>query len=184
MTESTTRRKATPDQFRALAHPLRLRLIELLRAGPSTATKLGRELGESSGSTSYHLRVLERARLIEEVADAGNGRERWWRRPDMTIVLEPEPGDPASMEAAATMRSIFFARDDDALGRYLAREDELGDDWKRAAWIGSWYVPLTPEAAAELGNRFMDLLDEYRRAPRAADARRTLVTFRALPLFD
>src|SRR5690349_10771636 len=49
-------------QLRALAHPLRLQLLHLLHAeGPATATQLAHRLGESTGSTSYHLRALHRA---------------------------------------------------------------------------------------------------------------------------
>ena len=52
--------------MRALAHPLRMRMVGLLRAeGPATASGLAERLGVSSGLTSYHLRAL---------ADAA-----WWR---------------------------------------------------------------------------------------------------------
>jgi DNA-binding transcriptional ArsR family regulator len=64
---------------RALAHPLRLRLLDLLRFdGPATATMLAGRVEESSGSTSYHLRQLARHGFIEEVAKRDGGRERWW----------------------------------------------------------------------------------------------------------
>ena len=45
-------------EVRALAHPLRLRMLESLADAPATASMLARELGESSGATSYHLRAL------------------------------------------------------------------------------------------------------------------------------
>ena len=53
-------------QLRALSHPLRLRMLEVLREGPATASALGRRLGESSGATSYHLRALAKAGVVEE----------------------------------------------------------------------------------------------------------------------
>src|SRR3954454_12016717 len=71
-----------PPRLRALAHPLRVRLLGLLRLhGPSTATRLAARVGDSSGSTSYHLRQLAAAGLVaEDPAHAGGGgRERWWR---------------------------------------------------------------------------------------------------------
>ena len=56
-----------PRSLKALAHPLRLELLELLRfEGPSTASALARRVGESSGATSYHLRQLARHGYIEE----------------------------------------------------------------------------------------------------------------------
>jgi DNA-binding transcriptional ArsR family regulator len=66
--------------LRALAHPLRMRMIDLLQAdGPATATGLGTRVGESSGTTSWHLRQLAEAGLVEEDSERGNKRERWWR---------------------------------------------------------------------------------------------------------
>src|SRR3712207_7836256 len=58
-------------------------LLGLLRSeGPSTASKLGQRLGESSGSTSYHLRQLAALGFVEEVPGQGTARERWWRARD------------------------------------------------------------------------------------------------------
>ena len=66
--------------LRALAHPLRNRLLGQLRLdGPATASQLGRVVGESSGSTSYHLRQLAAYGFVEEVEGQGTARERWWR---------------------------------------------------------------------------------------------------------
>ena len=63
-----------PRALRALAHPLRVKLLGLLRLeGPMTASDAGRRVGESSGSASYHLRQLERYGLVEE-AEGGTGR--------------------------------------------------------------------------------------------------------------
>ncbi len=69
-----------PRTLRALAHPLRTGLLSLLRAeGPSTASRLGQRVGESSGTTSYHLRRLADLGFVEEVTGQGTARERWWR---------------------------------------------------------------------------------------------------------
>src|SRR3954453_1384634 len=66
--------------LRALAHPLRTRLLAHLRLnGPATASRLGRAVGESSGATSYHLRQLATYGFVEEVEGRGSARERWWR---------------------------------------------------------------------------------------------------------
>src|SRR5690242_12974406 len=79
--------------IRALAHPLRLRLLDLLRfEGPSTATKLAALVGESSGATSYHLRMLAQYGYVEE-ADATDNRERWWRYRQRPVMLPEGEGD-------------------------------------------------------------------------------------------
>ena len=47
------------DSLKALAHPLRVRILHVLTTrGPQTSSSLAAELGESTGSTSYHLRLL------------------------------------------------------------------------------------------------------------------------------
>ena len=73
--------------MQSLAHPLRMRLLGLLRMqGPSTATKLASQVGESSGLTSDHLRQLASVGMVtdadpSDLADVQptGGRERWWK---------------------------------------------------------------------------------------------------------
>jgi len=64
--------------LRALAHPLRVRIYDILgQYGAQTASSLAEQLGESTGSTSYHLRALAKHDLIREAPDRGTARERW-----------------------------------------------------------------------------------------------------------
>ncbi|WP_206681065.1 transcriptional regulator [Actinomadura sp. J1-007] len=80
MTEQPPPKELTdPEQVRLLAHPLRQRIAQILRNGPVSSTSLARELGESTGSTSYHLRRLAKYGFVEEVPELAKGRERWWR---------------------------------------------------------------------------------------------------------
>ncbi|MET0448579.1 MAG: winged helix-turn-helix domain-containing protein [Aeromicrobium sp.] len=68
------------ETLKAVSHPLRLRLLGRLRTdGPATASQLGRALGESSGSTSYHLRQLERFGFVGDDDEQPSARERRWR---------------------------------------------------------------------------------------------------------
>lgn len=68
------------DTLKAVSHPLRMSLLARLRSdGPATASELGRALGESSGSTSYHLRQLERFGFVGDAEEQSSGRERRWR---------------------------------------------------------------------------------------------------------
>ncbi|WP_214415532.1 ArsR/SmtB family transcription factor [Sphaerisporangium fuscum] len=70
-----------PGRLKALAHPMRrLMLRHLNRYGPATSTTLGELLGAKTGTTSYHLRQLEKYGFIEEIPERSTGRERWWRR--------------------------------------------------------------------------------------------------------
>src|SRR6187402_628900 len=94
-------RKLETDQLRALAHPLRIRILdELSMYGPLTASGLGERLGESSGATSYHLRQLEKHGLVREDTTRGNARERWWERRPGSISTP----DPAEFPAGSAER--------------------------------------------------------------------------------
>ena len=168
----------------AMAHPIRFRIFELLREGPSTASRLGRRLGESSGTASYHLRFLARAGAIQEAPELGTKRERWWRRPE-DLQLVPTDDDLEGRAITARMFAIFFARDAETRRRFVATMPELDADWHEGAFVGNWHVKLTPAEASELGARLLPLIDPYRRRaeppPDAADA---LISFSALPLLD
>src|SRR3954454_20623837 len=65
----------------ALAHPLRSRLIDILRVGgPATASLLAERTGQAVGNISHHLHTLAACELIEEAPElARDRRERWWR---------------------------------------------------------------------------------------------------------
>ncbi|NUW44902.1 ArsR/SmtB family transcription factor [Nonomuraea rhodomycinica] len=70
-----------PARLKALAHPMRRLMLRHLGVhGPATSTTLGELLGAKTGTTSYHLRQLEKYGFIEEIPERSTGRERWWRK--------------------------------------------------------------------------------------------------------
>ena len=141
-------------EVRALAHPLRLRMLESLADAPATASMLARELGESSGATSYHLRALAAAGLILEDFDRRKGRERWWKRdPERVGLISSAPAeDPEYDAAVAQLESTMVGRDEDALRRYVhqRREGEHSDSWRETAFIGGWTVYASQQEVDEL----------------------------------
>src|SRR5262245_58937004 len=67
-----------PKAMRALAHPVRMALLELLGvAGTITATQASEVLGESPANCAFHLRTLAKYGFVKE-AGGGRGRERPW----------------------------------------------------------------------------------------------------------
>jgi DNA-binding transcriptional ArsR family regulator len=175
-------RPATHEQLRAMAHPLRIRLLEALaRTGPATASQLARELGESSGATSYHLRVLAQAELIHEDANQPSGRERWWRDASALVGVRRGSDDPDERAVEAAIRAVDVERADEALSRLVAEEERLDPAWRKALFIYGWTVKLTPTDAEELVRDVRALIAEYedRRPPIGAIG--THVTFRVIP---
>ena len=130
---------------RALAHPLRLRMLDLLRFdGPATATMLAGRVGESSGSTSYHLRQLARHGFIEEVAKTG-GRERWWSYRERRVSIAGN----ADRSSVQTLLGELLSREAYALHRYLSA-DARDPVWDDAAFFQTKALRLTAEELKEL----------------------------------
>jgi DNA-binding transcriptional ArsR family regulator len=170
-------------EVRALAHPLRIRMLEELRGGPATATMLARALGESSGATSYHLRELEKAGFVEDDDSHGHGRERWWKRSAPLVFVSSDPADDAEYEAAlGQLRSVLLARDEEALARYFALAADQPREWQDATFLGGWNVFATPDEMRRLSGLLVQELDKLRRAPedRPPGARHVYVTLRSL----
>jgi DNA-binding transcriptional ArsR family regulator len=164
MTESpgrTVTQLTDPKALRALAHPIRLQLVGLLRVhGQLTATQAGELLGESSASCSFHLRQLAKYGLVEE-AGGGQRRERPWRATSM-FTDWPEVAEDPKVEAAAGQLSSVIA---DYWFRQLLCWIEVSPDepeeWQRAAAFGDTFAYLTAAELAELKDRMRELVDPY-----------------------
>jgi DNA-binding transcriptional ArsR family regulator len=175
-------RNPTRVQMWAMAHPLRLEILGLLVKGPATASMLARRLGESSGSTSYHLRVLARAGAIVEDPELGTRRERWWRRPD-PFVLIPTDDDLEGRAITARVLGLFFARDEQARRRIVT--GDVSAAWRAGAFVGNWFLELTPEEADVLAERLAELVQELRARPEpTTGADRALVSISVLPWLE
>jgi DNA-binding transcriptional ArsR family regulator len=176
--------------LRALAHPLRVQLFNLLSFhGPATATSLAARVGESSGSTSYHLRQLERHGLVREDAARGNARDRWWERvPGPVYFGAPNEPDPATRSAQYVIAREIGRSQEHELDEYLRRgEEELPAEWLRAASIGAAALRLTSAELGELTREIDAVVDRYRdRGPAhpRPGTRPVQVAYRAFPLID
>lgn len=147
---------------RALAHPLRLALLTgLRRHGPATATKLAQLLGESSGLTSYHLRVLAEHALVLDDPSRGNGRERWWRAAHRGTVFSGGGTDPEGV-GADYFRAVAAAYADQLVA--FARENPSDDGWEDVAELSSWQLRLSLSQARELHDGMHALLEQARAA--------------------
>lgn len=58
-----------PGQIKAIAHPVRTRLLTALEGAPASAKQLAGSLGLTHGNVGHHLKVLERAGLVEVVEE-------------------------------------------------------------------------------------------------------------------
>ena len=185
----STARITDPQVLRAVAHPLRLRLLGLLRVeGPATATLLAGRLGESSGATSYHLRELARYGFVGEVEGRGTGRERWWQALHRTTSWAAEDfADEGSEVVDELTRQIVGLRGQ-YLSAWLQQQDSLPQEWDGAADLSDWGLKLTADEARAMAREVGQVLDRW--SATAADrepppgCQRVRVHVDVLPLTD
>ena len=147
--------------MRALAHPVRIQLLGLLRReGPLTASEAGRRIGESSGSASYHLRQLARFALVEE-AGGGRGRERPWRATSLFTSWPNVADTPELAEASQALERFVLDRYVERLERWLALRRTEPAAWQEAAAFGDSLVYLTADELAELRDALAGLAEPY-----------------------
>jgi DNA-binding transcriptional ArsR family regulator len=154
-------RLTDPRALRAYAHPVRMALVGLLRAeGPLTATRAAELLGESSGTTSFHLRQLAKYGLVEE-AGGGTGREKPWRASTTTTDWDAVTDTPEMAAATGLLQTVIAERYFYQLMRWLEASPEEPAEWQQAAQLGDRFLYVTAEELTDLGRRMRDLVDEY-----------------------
>lgn len=158
-----------PDRIRALAHPLRLELLEHLRTvDTATATECAEVVGESVASCSFHLRALEKYGFIER--GQRRGREKPWRVLDGgTYELRPSPEQPGSCLAVAEVGSLQVARESERIQQFLRHVQDEAPEWVDASTISQSSFWAT---AAELRQLSDDVRDLVRRFEGRDDATR------------
>lgn len=176
--------------LKALAHPLRVQILEMLsRYGAQTACSLGELLDESSGSTSYHLRQLAKHDFVREVEGKGTARERWWERPRGAIqITSPElAASPATEEASRLVTREFEHGRQSVLADFMAHGTEsLEAEWLHAATISTSNARLNASQLARYA-RAMEayghrLLEEIRGEGEQEGARPVQIHFNAFPI--
>lgn len=68
--------------FNALAHPLRLKILEKLRSGPCCVCKIIPYVGGEQSNVSHHLAILRKAHIVESEK---RGLEVWYQVTDARI---------------------------------------------------------------------------------------------------
>jgi predicted ArsR family transcriptional regulator len=144
-----------PLAIRALAHPLRLDLIEALGTlGPSTAASCGRHLGVSQASCSFHLRQLAKYGFVAEAPPGPDRRERVWQLTDIEQSWESGP-------VTDQLDRVFVQREADRMLGWTARRAAAPAEWQDAAFLGGATLPVTAAELLEIRAALRALLDPY-----------------------
>jgi DNA-binding transcriptional ArsR family regulator len=155
------RRLTDPKAMRAMAHPVRMALLELLSAaGTLTATQASEVLGESPANCAFHLRTLAKYGFVEE-AGGGRGRERPWRRVPMRLNVSSSSGDPQAAAAAKVLGRAWTERWMDRARHALNRGRDWPEGWADAVQSTRTQLFLTPAELEQIGEELLALLDRY-----------------------
>lgn len=164
--------------LRAVAHPVRLRILSLLTGAEMSAAEVARELGLTHANASYHLRLLARAGELVEAGEekirggvAKRYRHRWDRprkRADRA-----DQADQADQERELYVRAMA----DEVVRRFrLRRQGTRAFDTDAELWVprDTWD---RARALVEEAARLLHSEAEPPRTPGAAHVNLTAVLF-------
>lgn len=161
-------RVTDPRAIKALAHPLRLDLLELLAAiSPATAAQCGRILGVPQANCSFHLRQLAKYGYVEDAGPGEDRRERQWRVADTQPQISVDSGGDRLLRRQ--IEHVVIDREFAALRAYTDRERDEDPQWREGLGIVSAVVEVTAAQARELEKKWRALLEPYVARPGAAD---------------
>ena len=173
-----------PVALRALAHPLRLRLLQLLRdrRGPATGAELAQATGESTASVSYHLSVLHQHGFVEPDPEPGaTKRHKPWRTTYETMRISTgAPGERPLDGAGGPVLATWLADTRATQDAYLS--SPVADETQDAATFQLTRLQLDADQAERLATEVAAVVNRYRGdgTPRPEQAEFS-VTFIAVP---
>lgn len=170
MTEA--RRLRDPRALTALAHPVRLNIMELLSLeGAKTATELADRLDETPANCSWHLRKLAEHDFIEE-APGGTGRQRPWQVRRLGLSWGTEDATPEELRAGDALSRVMLER---WVDRYLSSTERLAEtapEWREASvltesigWLTLDELREVNEAVASVIRRYEDRITDHAARP-------------------
>jgi DNA-binding transcriptional ArsR family regulator len=172
--------------LRALAHPMRNRMLGLLRMyGPQTATTLAGRLGVNTGATSYHLRQLADAGLVAEDDTRGNARDRWWKAAhqgtefDSAQLIEAEP--ELAMGFLHAIGQVYAEN----MFSFIDSIETLSPGWREASLLSDYMFHLRPEELHSMMDEVKAVFEKYQTpdltAPLPEGAEQVSVQIQAYP---
>jgi DNA-binding transcriptional ArsR family regulator len=175
------------NALRALAHPLRSRLLAQLRLhGPATATELAGRLATNTGATSYHLRKLESVGLVTDTG-TGEGKRRVWQASSRGHEWNPSDfaGDPDAEASLSWLTRHYQSTLADGVERWAQMQHRWPAAWRDTLRSGDDSVLVTAQQAGAIWDEIQAVVRGYREAGAGEpDAIRVQVWTHLLPIDD
>ncbi|MFR9778489.1 ArsR/SmtB family transcription factor [Micromonospora sp. MS34] len=165
MTDRDVRHVTDSRVLAALAHPLRRRLMDVLKVyGPATVGLLAERTGQAPANVSHHLKMLAAADLVAEAPDlARDRRERWWRLRDRGVRWSNADfdSDPAGRAVADAASSLNLDRHVALVRAWHAAGDDAHAAWGEGPFSTDKWLHLTPEELEQLGHEVIELFARW-----------------------
>jgi len=149
----------------ALAHPLRRRLMDVLKVhGPATVSVLAGHTGQSVANVSHHLRVLHTSGLVAQAPElAKDRRERWWRLVAAGVRWSNADfaGSPANAAIAQAAESLNLDHHIELVRTWFAADEEQRVGWNEASFSTDKWLHLTSTELTELSGQVIDLFQQW-----------------------
>jgi DNA-binding transcriptional ArsR family regulator len=147
--------------MRAMAHPTRLALLELIRSeGEITASQAAELLDDSPGNMSWHLQTLGKYGFIEE-APGAKGRSRPWKIASLSNRFRSSPDDPSALAAGQALQMTVIERNYELTREWWSHQQSFAREWRDAAFMTDSVSYVTPEEMAELAEQLTELLMQF-----------------------
>jgi DNA-binding transcriptional ArsR family regulator len=155
------RRVTDASALKALAHPVRLSLLELLIVeGAQTASQAAAVLGETPSNCSWHLRKLAEHGFVREVTGV-KGRSRPWRAVTEGLTWGDRDGDAETTAAGEALTDMLLERELQRLRAARAAAATEPPEWRDATTFNQTQSWVTAEEAKTLSAAMVQLFLTY-----------------------
>jgi DNA-binding transcriptional ArsR family regulator len=161
MADQQPREITDVETLRALAHPLRLRILDAVGVhGPLTATEVAERVGESPANCSWHLRQLARYGFVTE-AGGGTGRQRPWRLVTDGHRWGDGEESPEVARAGDAAVRVLLDLEYRKLRDWIAVRRQESPGWRDAGFFTQFITWCTAEELGELQEEIRSLFGRY-----------------------
>ncbi|WP_430591718.1 winged helix-turn-helix domain-containing protein [Humidisolicoccus flavus] len=183
--ERSTLRSTDAATLRALAHPLRIKILNIIDdSGEITATEIAERTGQTVANCSFHLRTLAKHGYIERAPQQGTAKP--WRAVHRGRELSPDPMNPDSVRGAGALAKMMVHEESERVMAFLDHQlvrEGLRPDWIKAVTVSTasfWATFEEIEALREdliaLTERFAGRIEDPSLRPEGATFARMFAT--------